>query len=109
MADERERTKEAFRDLYRSAIDALAAVRDDLEHTIEDLRRREDVSPDRARAAVREAVRRAQETMEDAKERLDLVPRREFETLRAEVAELRRRVADLEGDGDVRQIPVEGE
>lgn len=107
--EERQRTKEAFRDLYRSAMDALGAVRDEVENAIEDLRGREDVSPDRARERVREAMRRAQGAMEDAKERLDFVSRREFEQLRAEVAELRRRVSELEGGADVQEIPVEGE
>lgn len=107
--EERTRTKEAFRELYRSAIDALGAVRDEVEHAIEDLRSREDLSPDRARDAVRDAMRRAQDAMEDARERIDFVPRREFDDLRAEVVELRGRVEALEGGGGVTEIPVEGE
>jgi BMFP domain-containing protein YqiC len=55
-------------------------------------------------------MKRAQQAVEETRERLDLVPRREFDALRDEVAELRRRLAALEGHGEGGGvIPVDGE
>jgi polyhydroxyalkanoate synthesis regulator phasin len=107
MHHDEERRKDGFREGVRAGIGILAAMKDAIEETIDDLRRRGDLSPERAREVMRGAMDRAQSAMDDARERFDLVPRREFEQLRAEVAELRRRVSDLEGAGGATRIPVE--
>lgn len=107
MTEQQERGKNGFREGMRAGIGILAAVKDAIEETIDDLRRRGDISPERAREVMRSAMDRAQHAVGDARERLDFVPRRDFEQLRAEVAELRRRVTDLEGTGGTTEIPVE--
>src|SRR5690625_6167184 len=61
------------------------------------MRERGDLAPERAKEAVRKTMRKAQEAVGETRERLDFVPRREFEALQEEVAELRRRLSELEG------------
>jgi polyhydroxyalkanoate synthesis regulator phasin len=91
MADEKKRTDpgDAFREGVRAVTGILGALRDAVEQTFDDLREKGDLSPERAREAARETMRRAQEAVEEVRERLEFVPRREFEELRAEVAALR--------------------
>lgn len=105
MSDDRQRAREATREWIRATTGILAAFKEAIEETIEELRERGDLTPERAKEAVRTTMHRAQQAMEETKERFDLVPRREFEQLRSEVAELRRRVAALEGPSH--QIPIE--
>ncbi|HEX7089745.1 MAG TPA: hypothetical protein VF192_06385 [Longimicrobiales bacterium] len=102
MSTEDMRSREGF----RAWLGVLDAFKEAIDETIQEIRERGTPSPERAREAMRSTMKRAQAAMGEARERLDFVPRREFEALRDEVAELRRRVADLEGGS--RQIPVEG-
>lgn len=98
------------REGIRAGIGVLSALKDAVEETVEDMMDRGEISQDRAREAVRTTMERAQAAFEDARTRLDLVPRREFDALRAEVAELRRRLDVMEaGGGESRgpgDIPV---
>lgn len=80
---------DAVREGVRTVAGVLGALVETLEHTFDDLREGGDLSPERAREAARSTVRRAQETVEDLRDRFDFVSRREFEDLRAEVAALR--------------------
>jgi len=91
MADEKKRTDpgDAFREGVRAVTGILGALRDAVEQTFDDLREKGDLSPERAREAARDTMRRAQEAVDEVRERLEFVPRREFEELRAEVAALR--------------------
>jgi len=91
MADEKKRTEpgDAFREGVRAVTGVLGALRDAVEQTFEELREKGDLSPDRAREAARETMRRAQEAVEEVRERLEFVPRREFEELKAQVDALR--------------------
>jgi polyhydroxyalkanoate synthesis regulator phasin len=100
--------RERGRESFSAWLGVLSAFREAIEESISELRDRGDLSPERAREAVRSTMRRAQSAMEDARERLDMVPRREFDSLRTEVDDLRRRLARLEGDA-ARRIPIEGE
>lgn len=109
MAEERRRAREATREWIQATTGILAAFKEAIEETIDELRERGDLSPDRAKEAVRQTMYRAQQTMEEARERLDFVPRREFDEIRMQVAELKRRVAALEGEAPRGEIPVEGE
>ncbi|HEV2130919.1 MAG TPA: hypothetical protein VGR27_07450 [Longimicrobiaceae bacterium] len=84
----------------RTGVGILSAFRDAIEETIQEAVNRGDLSPDRARDAVRGAAARVQESLGDARERLDFVPRREFDELRTEVATLRAEVAELRGRGE---------
>ncbi|MEX1182966.1 MAG: hypothetical protein WEF86_07000 [Gemmatimonadota bacterium] len=81
-----------LRDGVRAATGILGAFKDAIEQTFNDLSERGDISPDRARDAARDAMKRAQDSVEDMRGRLDFVPRREFEELKAEIAALRAQV-----------------
>lgn len=93
MAEER---KMGIGEGIRTGIGVLAALRQAVEETIQEASGG-DLSPDKAKEAIQEALRRAQDTVGDVRERLDVIPRREFDELRAAVAELSRRVDVLEG------------
>ncbi|NJD11042.1 MAG: hypothetical protein FIB01_11620 [Gemmatimonadetes bacterium] len=94
MGEEKKKTDpgEAFREGVRAVTGILGALRDAVEQTFDELKEKGDLSPERAREAARDTMRRAQEAVEDVKERLEFVPRREFEELRAEVAALRQQL-----------------
>jgi polyhydroxyalkanoate synthesis regulator phasin len=97
---EQQRPSDGIKEGLRTGIGILAAFKDAIEETIDDLLKQGDVSPDRAGEAVRSAMAKAQETLDEARDRFDWVSRKEFEALRAEVDTLRRKVADLEGQSD---------
>ncbi len=84
-------------DGIRTGVGILAAFRDAIEETIKETMENSDARPERARELLNDAIARAQEALGDVRERLDVVPRRDFDALRAEVAELRRRLDALEG------------
>ena len=94
MADEQRRTDpgETFREGMRAVTGILGAFKDAIEQTFDDLSQRGDISPERARDAARDAMRRAQEAVDDMRTRMDFVPRREFDALRTEVTELRAQI-----------------
>lgn len=81
----------------RSGIGVLTAFKEAIEETIQEAGSRGDLSPERAKGFLGDALHRAQETVGDVRERLDFVPRREFEAVLREVEELQRRVDALEG------------
>lgn len=87
----------------------LAAFKEAIEETIDELRERGDLSPERAKEAVRTTMDRAQQAMAETRERFDFVPRREFDALRSRLDDIERRVAQLEGRSPSRTIPVEDE
>jgi hypothetical protein len=80
------------REGIRAGIGILSALKDAIEETVKDMTDRGELSPERAREAVRTTMDRAQSAFDDARVRLDFVPRREFEALKAEVADLRARL-----------------
>ena len=88
----------------RSGIGILSAFRDAIEETIQDAVDRNDLRPERAREAMGTALERMQGAFDEMRERVDVVPRKEFDALRAEVEELRRRVEQLSG-GPTRFLP----
>jgi polyhydroxyalkanoate synthesis regulator phasin len=98
-------------DGVRTGIGILSAVRDALEETFGELLEGSDLSADRARQLVRDAGQRVQSGLEEARVRLDFVPREELEQLRREMAELKRRVDLLErsgsGGGDPPRLGVD--
>lgn len=100
-------------DGIRSGIGILTAFKEAIEETIQEAVDRGDLSPERARESMRDASRRVQEGLSDARERLDFVSRREYDELREQVDALRARVADLEAGGEPRgrldpaSIPVD--
>lgn len=97
----------------RSGLGILTAFKEAIEETIQDAVDKGELSPERARDTMRTASRRVQDGIEEARERLDLVPRRDFDQLRDEVAELRRRLdalapaPALPPSPGTRQIPID--
>jgi polyhydroxyalkanoate synthesis regulator phasin len=96
MTEDQERGRPSVGDEVREGIRAgigiLSALKDAIEETVQDMTDRGELSQDRAREAVRTTMDRAQSAFDDARVRLDFVPRREFEALKAEVADLRARL-----------------
>lgn len=93
----------------RSGIGVLTAFKEAIEETIQEANVRGDLSPDRAKQFLGDALHRAQDAVGEVREKLEWVPRKEFEALQAEVAELRRRLDGLGGgassDATVLQLP----
>lgn len=85
-------------DGIRQGIGVLSAFKEALEETIQEARDRGDLSADRAKQVMKEALDRAQTAAGDARERFDFVHKTEFDALREEVEVLRARVAVLEAD-----------
>ena len=83
----------------RAGIGILTAFKEAIEETINDAAEKNDLRPERAKEALTGALDRASAVVDDVRDRLDTVPRREFDGLKAEVEELRRRLERLEGGG----------
>lgn len=80
------------REGIRAGIGILSALKEAIEDTVQDMTDRGELSQERARETVRTMMERTQSAFDDARVRLDFVPRREFEALKAEVADLRARL-----------------
>ena len=107
----KEQAKEGIKEGVRAVTGFLAALKDAIDETLRDVKESGDLDAQRAKDAVRSTMRRAQNAMDDAIERSDVVSRKEFDALREEVNALRLRVADLEargGGGTGSSIPVDG-
>jgi polyhydroxyalkanoate synthesis regulator phasin len=83
-------------DGIRQGIGVLSAFKDALEETIQEARDRGDLSTDRAKEVMKDALVKAQAAAEGAKDRLDFAHQTDLEALEAAVASLRSRVAELE-------------
>lgn len=81
----------------RSGIGMLTAFKEAVEESIREASERGDLKPERARQFLNDAMERAHDAVGDVRERLDWVPRKEFDELRAQVEELRRRLDALQG------------
>jgi polyhydroxyalkanoate synthesis regulator phasin len=95
--DNRRDAGDPFREGVRAITGILGALRDAIEESFDDLKQQGDLSPEKAKEAARSTMRRAQEAVDDVRERIDFVPRREFDALREEVGELRRRLDTMGG------------
>jgi polyhydroxyalkanoate synthesis regulator phasin len=83
---------DVLREGVRAVTGVIGAFKDAIEQTFNDLSASGDMAPDRAREAARDAMKRAQDAMDDMRERVDFVTRREFDELKAELATLRAQV-----------------
>lgn len=101
----RESGRGGIADGVKTGLGILNAFREAVEESIQEAVDGGELSAERARETVQRAARRMQDSLDEARERLEFVPRREFETLRAEVAELRRRVAALDGGSEEPAAP----
>lgn len=89
--------KEGIREGMRQGFGFLSALKDAIEDTIAEARERGDLSPDRAREAMKSAIGRAQEAADDARGRLDFATRRELDDLTGVVEGLKARLDRLDG------------
>jgi polyhydroxyalkanoate synthesis regulator phasin len=96
MAEEKKSAKAKVSDGIRQGIGVLSAFKDALEETINEARERGDLSTDRAKEVMKTALHRAQEAAEGARERLDFVNQKEFDSLREVVDDVKERLATLE-------------
>jgi polyhydroxyalkanoate synthesis regulator phasin len=83
-------------DGIRTGLGILGAFKDAMEETLQEAVDRGDLAPDRAREAMRDAGRRLQSVFDETRDRIEMVPKREHEELKAEVAALRDRLERLE-------------
>ena len=65
---EQQKASDGIRDGLKAGIGILAALKDAFEETIDEMRERGDISPERAKEAVRSTMQRAQEAMGDARD-----------------------------------------
>jgi len=96
MDDEKRTARDKVSEGIRQGIGVLSAFKDALEETITEARERGDLSPEKARGVMKEALHKAQAAAEGARERLDFVHQSEFDTLSGAVASLADRVRALE-------------
>ena len=94
-------------DGIRTGLGILSAFKEAVEETLQDAVDRGDLSPERAKQAMQGAADRLQAGIEDARDRFDVVTRHEFDTLQAEVTELRERLARVEGRAPPAATPTE--
>ena len=83
---------DAVREGVRSVIGILGALKDAVEETFDELRTGGEATPADAQDAAKSTFQAAQEAVEDVRERLDFITRKEFDALRAQVDELSARV-----------------
>lgn len=86
-------------DGIRTGLGILNAFKEAIEETFQEAVTRGDLSPERARRVMEDAARRLQSTLDEAKERVDVVPRREFDELSGRLEALSQRVTRLESGG----------
>jgi BMFP domain-containing protein YqiC len=103
MGEEQDRPKdagEAIREGVRSITGMLGALKEAIEETFDELRGVDTTAPETPGASTdsapssepSSAFRKAQETVEEVRDRFDFVTRREFEALRRQLEELRARL-----------------
>lgn len=110
QSPEQPRRRPSIGEGIRNGVGVLTAFKEAIEETIQEANSRGDLSPDRAKQFLGDALHRAQDAVGEVREKLEWVPRKEFEALQAQVAELRRRLDALDGgsspSGDtVLQLP----
>ena len=93
---QRKGARDSVSDGVRQGLGILSAFKEALEETINEARERGDLSSDRAKEVLKGAMARARTAADEAKERLDFVPQKDFDALRARVDELKVRLENLE-------------
>jgi polyhydroxyalkanoate synthesis regulator phasin len=99
--------RQNFGDGIKQGIGVLAAFKDALEETIQEARERGDLSSEKAREVMKDAMDRAQTAAEGARERLDFATQTELRSLREAVDDLMARVATLEAAAGIDKNPAD--
>ena len=105
MTEEKKSAKDKVSDGIKQGIGVLSAFKEALEETIQEAKEKGDLSTERAKDVLKDALEKAQSAAGDAKDRLDLVSQKEFDGLQGVVETIEDRVAALEthlgfGGGD---------
>lgn len=95
-AEDAKSGREKVEDGIRQGIGVLSAFKDALEETIHEARERGDLSADRAKTVMKDALQRAQTAAEGARDRIEFSNPAEVEALRHAVDSIRVRVGELE-------------
>ena len=104
-AEDRKSARQKMGEGIKQGIGVLSAFKDALEETIQEARDRGDLSAERAKEVMKEALDKAQAAASGARERLDFANQAEFEALAERVSALEERVfGESAGDG-----PAQGE
>ena len=96
MSEDEKSARQKVGDGIRSGIGVLSAFKDALEETIKEARDRGDLSTDKAKEMLRDALDKAQTAASGARERLDFATHAELTELETAVQALRDRVSALE-------------
>jgi polyhydroxyalkanoate synthesis regulator phasin len=96
MAGDKKGPREKVSDGIKQGIGVLSAFKEALEETINEARERGDLSAERAKDVMKDALERAHSAAEGAKGRLDLVSQKEFDGLAEVVEGIRERVSAME-------------
>ena len=96
MADDR---RGGVGDGIRDGLGMLMAFKEAVEETVEEAISQSEMNSDKASAVMRDATVRLQQAVEEVRDRFEPVPRREFDALKGEVADLRARIARMESLG----------
>ena len=103
-AEPKEETRsEGIKGGIRQGLGMLAAMKDAIEETLKEAKERGDLTPERAKEVMRSTLERAQEKAGEARDALDFVKQKEFDTLKEVVERLGIRVTDIE-----RKVDTEG-
>ena len=96
MSEDEKSARQRMGEGIRSGIGVLSAFKDALEETIQEARERGDLSTDKAKEMLRDALAKAQTAASGARERIDFATHGELTELEKAVEALRERVATLE-------------
>jgi polyhydroxyalkanoate synthesis regulator phasin len=96
MSEEDKSARQKVGEGIRSGIGVLSAFKDALEETIQEARVRGDLSTDKAKEMLRDALDKAQSAASGARERLDFATHAELTELETAVRALQSRVSALE-------------
>ena len=95
-ADESQSRKSKVEDGIKQGIGVLSAFKDALEETIQEARERGDLSADRAKEVMKDAVDRAQTAAEGARGKLDFAQQSDVDVLQSALDSIKSRVSSLE-------------
>jgi polyhydroxyalkanoate synthesis regulator phasin len=111
MTEEKKSARAKVSDGIKQGIGVLSAFKDALEETINEAKERGDLSADRAKEVMKDALHKAQEAAEGAKDRLDFVTQKDFDALGDVVDGIRKRVSALEErlGGSAEPAPAAGQ
>lgn len=88
--------RESLKGGIRQGIGMLTALKDAIEETLNEARERGDLTPERAKEAIRATLEKAQAKAGEAKDALDFVNQKQFDALRMVVDNVKERLSRVE-------------